>query len=515
MRVFSLLLLSLLTGVFLPATFGAGKARHVVVVVWDGMRPDFVTEQLTPTLYQLAREGVFFQNHHPVYLSSTEVNGTALATGAYPEHSHLMANLEYRPGINPLKPIGTESLAAVRKGDELSQDHYLDTPTVAEILQRAGFKTAIAGAKPVALLEDRQARTSASARGINLFEGQTLPSTVLGGITNRLGPLPPVRVTKADRDAWTTRALLGPLWDEAVPAFSLLWLSEPDFSQHATGPGSRRSLLALKSSDDNLARVLQALAARGLRSETDVLVVSDHGFSTISRTVNIAQSLQKAGFKAAREFAKPPAPGDVLVVSNGGSSLLYVVGHDANLIRRLVDYLQGQDFVGVLFTRDAVPGTFALHDARIDTPTAPDIVISLRWTADKNKVGAPGFVMSDNYRAPGEGMHVSLSRFDLHNTLIAAGPDFRAGIVDSLPSGNVDLAPTILWILGVEPPRKMDGRVLSEALTIRGPAISSFEPTRLTTESAHEHFLWHQYLNVTEVNGVVYLDEGNGYTTSK
>jgi hypothetical protein len=156
-----------------------------------------------------------------------------------------------------------------------------------------------------------------------------------------------------------------------------------------------------------------------------------------------------------------------------------------------------------------------LHEARIDTPMAPDVVVALRWSAAKSRTGAPGLVMSDNARAPGEGMHVSLSRFDLHNTLIAAGPDFRAGIVDPLPSGNVDLAPTILWILGVAAPDQLDGRVLSEALTFEGPALSAFEPTRLTADCAHDKFFWHQYLNVMQVNGVVYLDEGNGYTTTR
>jgi len=52
--------------------------RHVVVVVWDGMRPDFVSEETTPTLWKLAREGVTFRNHHAVYPSATMVNGTAL-----------------------------------------------------------------------------------------------------------------------------------------------------------------------------------------------------------------------------------------------------------------------------------------------------------------------------------------------------------------------------------------------------------------------------------------------------
>ena len=63
--------------------FAASKAEHVVVVVMDGLRPDFVTEKYMPTLHKLASEGVLFKNHHPVYVSSTEANGAALATGCY------------------------------------------------------------------------------------------------------------------------------------------------------------------------------------------------------------------------------------------------------------------------------------------------------------------------------------------------------------------------------------------------------------------------------------------------
>ena len=42
--------LALMGAAFAPTAMAAGKARHVVVVVWDGMRPDFVSEQNTPML---------------------------------------------------------------------------------------------------------------------------------------------------------------------------------------------------------------------------------------------------------------------------------------------------------------------------------------------------------------------------------------------------------------------------------------------------------------------------------
>ncbi len=51
----------------------------------------------------------------------------------------------------------------------------------------------------------------------------------------------------------------------------------------------------------------------------------------------------------------------------------------------------------------------------------------------------------------GAGMHVSLSPYDMHNTLVAAGPAFREGLASELPSGNIDVAPTILKILKIAP----------------------------------------------------------------
>jgi arylsulfatase A-like enzyme len=506
----------LLSGVWPAAALAAGKAEYVVVVVWDGMRPDFITEQYTPTLHKLAQNGVFFRNHHPVYLSATEVNGTAISTGAYPAHSGIMANKEYRPRISPLKPVGTESLDTVRADDRVTGGRHLNVPTLAEILQGAGFKTAVAGTKGIALLHDRKERDEHFDLGRILFTDKTLPTNVWGHSVQELGPYPKYAQPNAGRDEWTTRALIGPFWNRELPKFSLLWLSEPDYSQHDFGPGSEKAIAALKSSDYNLARVLCELDRRGLREKTDVFVVSDHGFSTIMHTNDVAITLQKAGFKAAREFKTAPAKDDILVISNGGATLLYVVGRDASLIRRVVEFLQRQEFTGVLFTGRPVEGAFTLDQARINTPNAPDVVIALRWSDGPSSNGTPGLVFCDESgRKPGQGMHVTLSRFDMHNTLVAAGPDLRRGFTDELPSGNVDVAPTVLWILGVKPPKPMDGRVLAEALTIDGPKIGT--PTTKRIEANHQrgNSIWRQYLKRTELNGVIYLDEGNGGVSSR
>jgi arylsulfatase A-like enzyme len=493
----------------------------VVVLVWDGLRPDFVTEQTTPTLWKLAMGGVTFANHHSAYITTTEVNGAVLATGVYPEQDGLVANDEYRPAIAPLKPIMTGDFKAVRRGDELSGNHFLRVPTVAEILHAQKRPTAIAGAKSVALLHDRHAGTDSSL-GVDVFEGKVVPESCAAKLKAALGKFPPSGLPKRERDRWTTQALVGPLWEERVPPFSLLWLSEPDNSQHETGPGSKTSRQALHSSDDNLALVLDALAHKGLRDQTDVIIVSDHGFSTITRSANVPAVLKQNGFAAVRRFTNEAQRASaILVVASGGTVLLYVPGHDPALTEKVVHCLQAQPFTGVLFARQPVQGAFTLAQAKLKSLDAPDIVLSLRWNADKNKHGAPGLLFSDeSSRKPGDGMHGSLSRFDLHNTAIAAGPDFRPGFRDNLPTGNVDVAANVLWLLGVEREGqtngiqwKLSGRVWNEALVPSGLPAPLVTPRRLEAKFAGSDFAWRQYLDYSEVGGAIYLDEGNGEQT--
>ncbi len=497
----------------------AGANRHVVVIVWDGMRPDFISPEHTPALAQLARDGVMFANHHPVYLSTTEVNGTAIATGAYPQHSGITGNREYRPGIDLLQPVDTQSSNTIRKGDEISRGHYLLRPTLAETLQAAGFTTVIAGTKPVAQLQDRRELADDGHAGILLAEGKVVPSSLQSPINNAFGKFPAAEDPRSllpneKRDEWTTRALLGPLWANGVPAFSLLWLSDPDFSQHPSAPGSPKSLAALADVDGKLAEVLAELDRRKLRDQTDVFVVSDHGFSSIERFVDVCAELQAAGFPAQRSFSETPKPGAILVNGLGGSVTLYIIGHDSVTLGKLVTFLQKQDYVGVIFTRKKLKGTFALGDAKINSPEAPDIVVSLRWSPGKSTLGVPGLLVADGeLKSEGCGTHASLSHFDMHNTLVGAGPDLKRGFTDTFPTGNTDLAPTILWLLGVKPTVPMDGRVLSEALTVKAPKAG--KPTTKTIEASRtlRDSLWHQYLKISRVNRTVNFYEGDGAAT--
>ena len=93
------------------------------------------------------------------------------------------------------------------------------------------------------------------------------------------------------------------------PFVLMFWSRDPDGAQHFQGdslnslvPGINgpTSLAAIRNADDDLARIRAALGELGLLETTDIVVVADHGFSTISKESRTSPTVQT-------KFANTPA----------------------------------------------------------------------------------------------------------------------------------------------------------------------------------------------------------------
>jgi len=206
----------------------------------------------------------------------------------------------------------------------------------------------------------------------------------------------------------------------------------------------------------NLGAILAAYDRLGLRDATSVVVTSDHGGSTVTRRARPAADLARA----LRDGA---------AAENGGS--VFVYSSDPELVPAIRRF----DYVGPLFTTDGREGTFPLSTVGLDGPCAPDAVFSFTWSADEVRgiagtaTGAESKLVMD---------HGSISPYDLHNTLVMQGPEFRQGWRSPVPVGNIDICPTLVEVLGLNSGSEMEGRVLSEALlTWKGA-----DPVWTTTE---------------------------------
>lgn len=177
----------------------------------------------------------------------------------------------------------------------------------------------------------------------------------------------------------------------------------------------------------------------------------------------------------------------VVIAANGGSDYLYVPSHDAAIVSKLVRFLQTRGEYGAIFVASrygAIPGTVSMADVKIEgsSKRQPDIVVSFDYDPNAVIGGVPG-IEYESF-AGNRGMHGSFSPMDVHNTLVAAGPSFKSGVVIELPSGNVDLAPTLAHVLGASLPQA-DGRVLAEALKAPPPGseVVNVAPGKLSSTS--------------------------------
>jgi len=116
----------------------ANRSTHLVIVV-DGLRPDYITPDLMPRLVRLGQRGIVLSAHHSVYPTVTRVNASSMATGAYPETHGLLGNTVYVPGANPLRGLDTgsrENLESIAR----AEGRLLTSPSLGELLQQAGRK---------------------------------------------------------------------------------------------------------------------------------------------------------------------------------------------------------------------------------------------------------------------------------------------------------------------------------------------------------------------------------------
>ena len=450
-------------------TSGPSTPTRQLLIVVDGLRPDYVTPDVMPNLYALGKRGVVFSNHHAVYPTVTRVNASSIVTGAYPERHGLLGNTVFFPQVDPSKFLDTGDRENLVKINDAVKGNLLTVPSLGEILQANGRKLLVVGAGTTGVAYLLNYKISG---GATLHTEYALPESLAQETLRLLGPPTPVAYPNDLRNLRAVNSFLRIGIKEVDPAVTIIWLSDPDTTAHRMGIGSPTTIESLRRVDDEIKLIQEGLSALGLLASYNIWVASDHGFATHTGAVNIAALL--------KPFAGTMPDGSPRIVTGEGA--VYVRDHDRPTIRQIVALLQKTPGIGAIFTpaekpgalMGSVEGTFAFEAARWGHERSADILYSPDWTNDRNEYGVAGTSASN-----GVAGHGSSSPFEIHNTLMAAGPDIRQGDVIPTPSGNVDLAPTFLRLLGIAVPPSMQGRVLQEGLR-SGPAA----PSRLTVQTA-------------------------------
>jgi arylsulfatase A-like enzyme len=417
-------------------------AEHAFIMVWDGLRPDYVSATVTPTLWNLAQRGVWFERSHAVYPTLTRANSPAISTGCRPGRHGVPGNTFCLPSTGSTESFTSGNAAHLQRMADADGRPILLVDTLADRVHRAGGRTVVVGSGSPGSTFLQHPRAAECG---DLVIGETLFSSI-ETLSQRFGQPPRRRVPATEWTAWFTRVITEFVLPEASPTLLVFWHTDPDHTSHARGHASPDTVQSLRDADQHLAQILDRYAQLGLADDTNVIVTSDHGSSMVSRHVRPDVDIG----------ALLP---DGLVAENGGS--VFVYGADSSAIAAL----RSLDYIGPVFARSGDAQTLPLDLVGLDGPRAPDVVASLAWSAEVAD-GLPGTAPSTPRLVVNHG---TISPYELRNTLVAAGPDFRSGWRDPAPVGNIDIAPTLTHLLNLDSGTPFDGRVLHEALR-NGPA---------------------------------------------
>ncbi|MCD9028250.1 ectonucleotide pyrophosphatase/phosphodiesterase [Luteimonas sp. BDR2-5] len=384
------------------------SAASLLLVSLDGVNPAFVSEDDTPNLHRLMREGVHAEWMRPSYPTLTFPNHYTLVTGLRPDRHGIVHNAMTDATLGDFRLSDRD---AVGNGD-----WWNDGEPIWVTAENAGLRTAtlawpgseapVRGVRPTHWFPFDASRSLASR-----------VDTVLG---------------------WLSEP------DATRPRLATLYFEQPDAAGHDFGPHSPELRQAMRDVDAALGRLLDGLDARGLADRIDIVVVSDHGMAEVAadRVMTVEEMVSMAEARivsAGQVVGVAPNPGFEAVVE---ARLLG--GHDRYTCWR----------------RDAIPER--LHYGR--HPRVPPIVCQMRegWDA----IPAEYLARRPVRTRGSHGYDPDLP--SMRAIFIARGPSFRRGV--TLPGfDNVDVYPLLARLLGV-PAADNDGDPATLLPALRGDA---------------------------------------------
>ena len=369
---------------------------YVVLISFDGFRPEYLQRLNLPNFERVWRDGVRSTGMYPVFPSKTFPNHYSIVTGMYAEHHGLVANHFHDPV----------------RGARYSM---YDTLAVWDSSWYRG--------EPLWVTAEKQGMVAASYFWV-------ASEAAIGGVRPSFWKRYDGRVPNFDRVDSVLAWLALP--EERRPHMLTMYFSDTDAAGHSHGPLSPQLDTAAARVDSALGRLLDGVEQLPIRDRVYFILVSDHGMSEVSPRWYAALDtlIDLTG---------------VIVADAGPNANLHVNGDRARAIA-LRDSINRRMRHGRAYLREHVPAH--LH-YRAD-PRIGDLVVVME---DHYQIGRAD-------RPPREGTAThgwDPTLPSMHALFVVKGPGIPRGRT-IVGFENVDVYPFVTELLGLRAARPIDGR---------------------------------------------------------
>ena len=378
----------------------AQETPYVILISFDGFRWDYPSRGITPNFDEIRENGVAAVSLEPVYPSKTFPNHLSIITGMYPENHGIILN-EFSDPFSGARYRMSDT-TAIRDGKWYLGEAFWETA------ERQGITTA-SYFWPGSELHDPARRPTYR----ELYEHNRPYEERIAGVLRWL-QLPP-----AER-----------------PHFITLYFHETDTQGHSFGPDAPDTNQAMQRLDSMLGLLIEGLEKIGMRAQTNLIVVSDHGMTAVNteKIVNIEKILE--GFEC--EYT--------------GYGPNIMIRPQPEEIKAVYEQLHRSEHHFRVYLRETMPAHYHFSHH----PFIPPVIVDadMGWTLTthaseawlRRRGGSGGNHGFDNHHR------------DMHGIFYAMGPAFKSGY----PCGtlrNIDIYPLLCRIYNIEARQNIDGEL--------------------------------------------------------
>jgi predicted AlkP superfamily pyrophosphatase or phosphodiesterase len=382
---------------------------YVILISFDGFRWDYVNRGITPNIDSIKAHGVSALSLRPDFPSITFPNHYSIITGMYPENHGLIANSFYDEYSKETYKISDST--KVKDGKWYWGEAFWETAKRNGIITASYFWPG-SEMKP----DYRRPDYIESYTHSRPFEDR------VNGVVN-----------------WLT------LPNKERPHFITLYFEATDDSGHKFGPNSVQVNHAAAKEDSMIGLLCAKLKGINLLDSTDIIVVSDHGMTGISkdRIVNIEEILKN----------------DKIFYRSSGPFMMIQPENTSDKMKIYETLLSSRNHYKV-FTKDNIPACYHFSS----NPFISDIILiaDLGWSLVDNRA------LKNMQKYAELGNHgYDNNELDMNGIFYACGPDFKSGYhIGTL--NNIDIYPLLCRIFNIVPRSNVDGKLENIEYILKG-----------------------------------------------
>lgn len=227
----------------------------LILISFDGFRPDYVRPWIAPNLYELSNQATR-GNMESLFITKTFPNHFSIATGLYEDEHQIINNNMFDPNLN----------ATFKPGIDSSEwwDPDSDRIPIWTALELFG-----------------EIRNGGRKRysGSMMYPGTT---------TTYVNILPTHLKDYDTKRNWTLNVETVINWlthPEQPASFVSMYFDDPDNTAHKAGPWGQATLDSIKRVDAAAGLLMKRLRETNLIDKTNILFVSDHGMDEVKNVI--------------------------------------------------------------------------------------------------------------------------------------------------------------------------------------------------------------------------------------